>query len=116
MTPSKRILLLLVLVVLAAAVLPAAAGACPLCKDAKSDSDYAGGTASLPSGFYYSILLMVCAPFAVVTALVTRIVLAHRRLQLALPGGPSAPARTAETAATAATAVSFSPESPGSRS
>ena len=111
MTPSKRILLLLVVVVLTAAVLPAAAGACPLCKDAKSDSDYAGGTASLPSGFYYSIVFMVCAPFAVVTALVTRIVLARRRLALALPLPLGS-----EPANSIRGGPPFAPESPGSRS
>lgn len=77
MRPLLRVVLLLLLV---AAVLPAVAGACPLCKDAKSDSDYAGGTASLPSGFYYSIVFMVCAPFLVVGGLITRIVLTRRRL------------------------------------
>jgi hypothetical protein len=68
------------LVVLVVAVLlPALASACPLCKDAKSDTDYPGGTASLPSGFYYSILLMVAAPFLVVGGLIFRIALARRR-------------------------------------
>ena len=85
MKPFARILLVLVAVAIAASLLPAAAGACPLCKDAKSDTDYAGGTASLPNGFYYSILLMVCAPFAVVGALAARIALARRRLRLASP-------------------------------
>jgi hypothetical protein len=66
-------------VVLAAVLLPAFASACPLCKDAKADTDYAGGTASLPNGFYYSILLMVSAPFLVVGGLLLRIWLARRR-------------------------------------
>jgi hypothetical protein len=66
-------------VLLAAVLLPAFASACPLCKDAKADTDYAGGTASLPHGFYYSILLMVSAPFLVVGGLVLRIWLARRR-------------------------------------
>ena len=66
-------------VVLAAVLVPAFASACPLCKDAKADTDYAGGTASLPHGFYYSILLMVSAPFLVVGGLVLRIWLARRR-------------------------------------
>jgi hypothetical protein len=66
-------------VVLAAVLAPAFASACPLCKDAKADTDYAGGTASLPNGFYYSILLMVSAPFLVVGGLLLRIRLAHRR-------------------------------------
>jgi len=66
-------------VVLAAVLVPAFASACPLCKDAKADTDYAGGTASLPHGFYYSILLMVSAPFLVVGGLLLRIWLARRR-------------------------------------
>jgi len=60
-------------------MIPVLLSACPLCKDSKSDADYAGGTASLPSGFYYSILLMVSAPFAVVGGLAFRIYLARRR-------------------------------------
>ncbi len=71
-----RIALVLVLF---AVLAPAFASACPLCKDAKADTDYAGGTASLPHGFYYSILLMVSAPFLVVGGLVLRIWLARRR-------------------------------------
>jgi len=72
-----RIVLALVLVALLA---PAVVSACPLCKDAKSDTDYPGGGASLPKGFYYSILLMVSAPFAVVGGLAARIVLARRSM------------------------------------
>jgi hypothetical protein len=67
-------------VLLAAVLLPALASACPLCKDAKSDTDYPGGTASLSSGFYYSILLMVAAPFLVVGGLIFRIASARRRM------------------------------------
>ena len=91
---AARILLVVVLV---AALAPAVARACPLCKDAKSDSDYAGGTASLPRGFYYSILLMVSAPFAVIGGLGLRIFLAHRKK---LAG--KAPAQEVRTAPTAA--------------
>jgi hypothetical protein len=69
-------------VVLLAVLAPAFASACPLCKDAKADTDYVGGTASLPHGFYYSILLMVSAPFLVVGGLIFRIWLARRRLAL----------------------------------
>ncbi len=66
-------------VLLMVALLPALASACPLCKDAKSDTDYLGGTASLPTGFYYSILLMVSAPFVVVGGLALRIYFSRRR-------------------------------------
>lgn len=67
-------------VLLAGVLLPALLSACPLCKDAKSETDYPGGTASLPKGFYYSILLMVSAPFLLVGGLAFRIYLARRRL------------------------------------
>jgi len=73
---AARVALVFLLV---AVLLPALASACPLCKDAKSDTDYPGGTASLSSGFYYSILLMVAAPFLVVGGLIFRIALARRR-------------------------------------
>ena len=76
---GRDLLRIAAVVILAAVLLSAAAAACPLCKDAKSDADYLGGTASLPSGFYYSILLMVSAPFAVVGSLLLRIHLARRR-------------------------------------
>ena len=76
MSRAARVLLV---VLLAAVLLPALASACPLCKDAKSDTDYPGGTASLPKGFYYSILLMVSAPFLLVGGLAFRIYLTRRR-------------------------------------
>ena len=88
---AARILLVLVLV---SVLLPALAGACPLCKDAKSDTDYPGGAASLPKGFYYSILLMVSAPFVVVGGLGLKIFLARRRTAsagAALPSPSHAP-------------------------
>jgi hypothetical protein len=82
-----RILVVAAIVLLIA---PTLVSACPLCKDSKSDADYAGGTASLPSGFYYSILLMIAAPFTVVGGLALRIYLAHRRRRLAAEGGAEA--------------------------
>jgi hypothetical protein len=83
----------LALGVVGALVLPALALAdCPSCKDLKSDTDYPGGTASLPKGFFYSILLMVSAPFAVAGTFVTRIVLARRRQRRGLVGPESAAA------------------------
>jgi len=99
MTRAARILLVLVL---AAVLLPSLVSACPLCKDAKSDTDYPGGSASLPKGFYYSILLMVSAPFVVVGTLALRIYLARRRKQ-------ELPATTAVKRG-ASTFVSASPE------
>jgi len=93
---------------LLAVLVPALASACPLCKDAKADTDYAGGTASLPHGFYYSILLMVSAPFLVVGGLVFRIWLARRRL------GPSAAAEPLSPPAAPASR-SLVPDSGGAR-
>lgn len=99
----------IVLVLLLAAVLaPAVAAACPLCKDAKSDTDYPGGGASLPRGFYYSILLMVSAPFAVVGGLALRIVLARRR-------SPLRAAEAATGAAARAPVSRLAPDSGGTR-
>jgi hypothetical protein len=103
MRPAARILLVLVLV---AAVAPAVASACPLCKDAKSDTDYSGGTASLPKGFYYSILLMVSAPFVVVGGLGLKIFLARRR---------TASAGAALPAPSPATPPGLLPDSRGTR-
>ena len=79
-------------VLLVAVLLPALASACPLCKDAKSDTDYPGGTASLSSGFYYSILLMVAAPFLVVGGLIFRIALARRRVASSAAEASAGPA------------------------
>ena len=94
-------------VILAGVFLPVLLSACPLCKDAKSDADYLGGTASLPKGFYYSILLMVSAPFVVVGGLALRIYLARRRLLLpaSLAEAPGQPERTRP----------FVPDPPGAR-
>ena len=78
MQSSVRVILVLVMLAILA---PAIAGACPLCKDAKANTDYPGGSASLPKGFYYSILLMVSAPFLVMGGLLLKIHLARRRLR-----------------------------------
>ena len=83
---ARRVLAIAAIVLL---IVPAVVSACPLCKDSKSDADYAGGTASLPSGFYYSILLMVAAPFTVVGGLALRIYLARRRRQRPADAGVS---------------------------
>jgi hypothetical protein len=88
MAASGRFLLVLVMLAL---LLPAIAAACPLCKDAKANTDYPGGSASLPKGFYYSILLMVCAPFLVMGGLLLKIHLARRRLRSVPALPPEAP-------------------------
>ena len=61
MGPAARVVLVLLLVAL---LLPALAAACPLCKEAEADTP--GGSASLARGFYYSILLMIAAPWTAV--------------------------------------------------
>ena len=63
MTSLARVAALLVV---AALLLPAIASACPLCKEATSDADTAGGSASLGRGFFYSILLMIATPWIAV--------------------------------------------------
>ncbi len=104
MSLAGRVVLLLLV---AAVLVPAVASACPLCKEAKSDTDYPGGTASLPRGFYYSILLMVSAPFAVVGGLGLKIFLARRRRALS--------AASAQAASSPAAAPGLLPDSRGAQ-
>lgn len=80
MKPVARALLVVLLVAL---VLPAVASACPNCKDAVPDGEYPGGSASLGVGFYYSILLMIAAPWTAVSTVAFLIYRKHRRLRLA---------------------------------
>ena len=72
---SRVLAVFLVLAVL----LPAALAACPLCKDATSDADAPGGSAGLGRGFYYSILLMIAAPWTAVGTVALLIVRKRRR-------------------------------------
>jgi hypothetical protein len=76
MTPALRIFAVLLLVL---AVLPAALSACPLCKEATPDAETPGGSASLGRGFYYSILLMIAAPWTAVGTVAFLIVRRRRR-------------------------------------
>ncbi|HKF41505.1 MAG TPA: hypothetical protein VKG01_00250 [Thermoanaerobaculia bacterium] len=108
MKTAARVLLVLALAGLLA---PAVSTACPLCKEAKSDTDYPGGAASLPKGFYYSILLMVGAPFAVVGGLGLKIFLARRRAL-----APNArPVATRAASGPAAAASRLLPDSRGAQ-
>ena len=66
------------LVVLVAVLLPALAAACPLCKEASSEGDQAG-TTSVWRGLYWSVLLMMSAPFAMVGTMIVLIRRAKRR-------------------------------------
>jgi len=64
----------LVVAALVLVVLPVVLSACPLCKDALEDQSKMGAVPNeLGRGFYYSILLMVSAPFLVVGGLILRI-------------------------------------------
>jgi len=80
---AARILLVLFAVAL---VLPAVAAACPNCKDAVPDGEYPGGSASLGVGFYYSILLMIAAPWTAVSTVAFVIYRKHRRQRLTASG------------------------------
>ena len=86
MSPIVRVAAVLLL---AALVLPAVLSACPLCKDATPDAEYPGGSASLGRGFYYSILLMIAAPWTAVGTVAFLIFRRRRRERTALSTGVS---------------------------
>jgi hypothetical protein len=69
----------LVVAALLLVILPVVLSACPLCKDNLEDQAKMGGAPNeLGRGFYYSILLMVSAPFLLVGGLVLKIYKAKR--------------------------------------
>lgn len=88
-----------VLLVVLALLLPAALSACPLCKDATSDAETPGGSASLGRGFFYSILLMIATPWIAVGTVAFLIFRRRRRERAGSPapvvtlpgGGPGGP-------------------------
>lgn len=84
MTPLVRVLAVVLLV---AILVPALAAACPLCKEAASNADKPGQS-DVWRGMYWSILLMVAAPFAMVGAMIVAVKRARRNL----PPPPPAPA------------------------
>ena len=75
MRSSQRVLVAAAVLLV---LLPVVLSACPLCKDALEDKT-TGVPNELGRGFYYSILLMVSAPFAVVGGLFFRIYRGRRR-------------------------------------
>lgn len=76
------------LLVVLALLLPAALSACPLCKDATSDAETAGGSASLGRGFFYSILLMIATPWIAVGT-VGFLIFRRRRRERTGTGSPA---------------------------
>lgn len=78
-----------VLLLIAAVLLPAALSGCPLCKEATSDTDTPGGSASLGRGFFYSILLMIATPWLAVGT-VAFLIFRRRRRDRAAIGQPAA--------------------------
>jgi heme/copper-type cytochrome/quinol oxidase subunit 2 len=83
----KRALWIAAAVLLVVLLLPAIASACPLCKEAASNADKPGQS-DVWRGMYWSILLMVAAPFVMVSALIVAIQRARRNL----PPPPPVPA------------------------
>ena len=76
------------LLVVLALLLPAALAACPLCKDATSDAETPGGSASLGRGFFYSILLMIATPWIAVGT-VAFLIFRRRRRERTGTGSPA---------------------------
>jgi hypothetical protein len=66
------------IVLLLAVLLPALASACPLCKEEVSNADTGGP--SVWRGMYWSILLMLSAPFTMVGGMILLIRRTRRRL------------------------------------
>ena len=73
MKAALRVAAVLLLVALIA---PALASACPLCKEAAPDRP---GASSVWRGMYWSILMMVAAPFAMVGTMIVLVRRARRR-------------------------------------
>jgi len=92
MSPSAR--KALVVAGLLLVVLPVVLSACPLCSDNLEHQATMGGPPNeLGRGFYYSILLMVAAPFLAIGVVAIRIYRARREALAALRA--SAPIATA---------------------
>ena len=83
----KRALWIAAVLLVLAVVLPSVASACPNCVGAASNADKPGQS-DVWRGMYWSILLMVAAPFTMVTALIVAV----RRARRNLPPPPPAPA------------------------
>ncbi len=101
MSPRSRVVLAALILLV---ILPAFLSACPLCKDALEGAG-SGPPNQLSRGFYYSILLMIAAPFTMVGVLFLKISRTRRHRSVdgaaavpaALPHGFSADPRGAQT-------------------
>jgi hypothetical protein len=87
----KAALRVAAVVLLVALIAPVLASACPLCKEASSDADKPGAT-SVWRGMYWSILIMVAAPFAMVGTMILAIRRARRNLSAPRATALAAPA------------------------
>jgi hypothetical protein len=83
----KTAVRVLAVVLLVAVLVPALAAACPLCKEAASNTEQPGQT-GMWRGMYWSILLMVGMPFTMVGAMVVAVRRAKKRQEAALPQLP----------------------------
>lgn len=85
----KAAVRVLAVVLLLAVLVPALAAACPLCKEAASNTEQPGQT-GMWRGMYWSILLMVGMPFTMVGAMIVAVRRAKRRQEASLPRPPDA--------------------------
>lgn len=83
----KRALAVVVVLLVVAVVLPAVAAACPNCTSAASTTEKPGQT-GVWRGMYWSILLMVSAPFTMVVGLFVAVRRARRRQLGSAPPAP----------------------------
>ncbi|MGE5413655.1 MAG: hypothetical protein ACM3NW_05725 [Syntrophomonadaceae bacterium] len=83
----KRVLWIVTVLLVVGVILPAVASACPLCKEAASATEKPGQT-GVWRGMYWSILLMVSAPFAMVGAMIVAVRRARRRMLASSPPSP----------------------------
>jgi heme/copper-type cytochrome/quinol oxidase subunit 2 len=60
--------------------------ACPLCADNLTNDVYGKQTSSLGRGFFWSIMLMIAAPFLTVTIVAVKLILARRRARRSADG------------------------------
>ena len=84
----KRTLALLAVLIVVAVLLPAVAAACPNCTSAASTTEKPGQM-GVWRGMYWSILLMVGAPFSMVVAMFVAVRRARRRHLASSPPAPS---------------------------